>query len=55
MRRAKGDLIAVFDADFVPPRDILLDTIHHFTDPRGSVPARQQRVEVGEQGREQQR
>ena len=31
---AKGDFIAIFDADFVPPPDFLLRTIHHFTDPR---------------------
>lgn len=30
---AKGELVAIFDADFVPPRDILRNTIHHFTDP----------------------
>jgi cellulose synthase/poly-beta-1,6-N-acetylglucosamine synthase-like glycosyltransferase len=38
---AKGRFIAVFDADFVPPRTFLLDTIDHFTDPRvGMVQAR---------------
>ncbi len=30
---AQGELIAVFDADFVPPRDVLRRTIHYFTDP----------------------
>jgi hypothetical protein len=30
---ATGEFIAVFDADFVPPREFLLGTIHHFTDP----------------------
>ena len=33
MKTAKGEFIAVFDADFVPPADFLLRTIHHFTDP----------------------
>jgi len=27
-------LIAIFDADFTPPEDFLLKTIHHFTDPK---------------------
>lgn len=30
---ARGELIAVFDADFVPPTDFLRRTVHHFTDP----------------------
>ena len=30
---AKGELIGILDADFVPPRDFLQRTIHHFTDP----------------------
>jgi cellulose synthase/poly-beta-1,6-N-acetylglucosamine synthase-like glycosyltransferase len=34
MKTAKGEFIAVFDADFVPPEDFLLRTIHHFTDPK---------------------
>ena len=29
---ATGELIAVFDADFVPPADFLQSTVHHFTD-----------------------
>jgi cellulose synthase/poly-beta-1,6-N-acetylglucosamine synthase-like glycosyltransferase len=29
---AKGEFVAIFDADFVPPPDFLLRTIHHFTD-----------------------
>ncbi|MEX2670495.1 MAG: glycosyltransferase family 2 protein [Phycisphaeraceae bacterium] len=32
MMRAKGDLIAIFDADFVPPRDFLQRTIPAFFD-----------------------
>ncbi len=31
--RAKGEFIAVFDADFVVPRDFLRRTIPHFSDP----------------------
>ena len=31
---AKGEFIAVFDADFVPERDFLRRTVHFFTDPR---------------------
>ncbi len=30
---ATGELVAVFDADFVPPRDFLLRTVDYFTDP----------------------
>jgi cellulose synthase/poly-beta-1,6-N-acetylglucosamine synthase-like glycosyltransferase len=32
LERAKGEFIAVFDADFLPPRGFLRETIHHFTD-----------------------
>ncbi len=31
---AKGELVAVFDADFVPDPDFLMRTVHFFTDPR---------------------
>jgi cellulose synthase/poly-beta-1,6-N-acetylglucosamine synthase-like glycosyltransferase len=38
---ATGAFIAIFDADFVPPRRFLKRTIHHFTDPQiGMVQAR---------------
>jgi cellulose synthase/poly-beta-1,6-N-acetylglucosamine synthase-like glycosyltransferase len=30
--QAKGELVAVFDADFVPPRDFLRRTVPHFSD-----------------------
>jgi cellulose synthase/poly-beta-1,6-N-acetylglucosamine synthase-like glycosyltransferase len=41
LERAKGELIAVFDADFVPPPSFLLDLVRHFGDPRvGMVQAR---------------
>jgi cellulose synthase/poly-beta-1,6-N-acetylglucosamine synthase-like glycosyltransferase len=32
---AKGDLLAIFDADFVPPRDFLQRTVPHFVQPDG--------------------
>jgi cellulose synthase/poly-beta-1,6-N-acetylglucosamine synthase-like glycosyltransferase len=34
MKTAKGEFIAIFDADFTPPEDFLLKTIHHFADPK---------------------
>jgi len=34
LKTAKGEFVAIFDADFVPPPDFLLRTIHHFTDPK---------------------
>jgi cellulose synthase/poly-beta-1,6-N-acetylglucosamine synthase-like glycosyltransferase len=33
MLTAKGELIAIFDADFVPPEDWLMRVVDHFTDP----------------------
>jgi len=33
MKTAKGSLIAIFDADFVPKPNFLRKLIHHFTDP----------------------
>lgn len=39
--QARGDLLAVFDADFVPEPDFLRRTVDHFTDPKvGYVQAR---------------
>lgn len=32
MTDATGDLVAIFDADFIPPRDILQNVVHYFTD-----------------------
>jgi cellulose synthase/poly-beta-1,6-N-acetylglucosamine synthase-like glycosyltransferase len=32
LKTATGKLIAIFDADFVPPRDILKNVVHYFTD-----------------------
>jgi cellulose synthase/poly-beta-1,6-N-acetylglucosamine synthase-like glycosyltransferase len=41
MKVARGEYIAIFDADFIPPPDFLQRTIHHFTDPKvGMVQAR---------------
>jgi hypothetical protein len=41
LERARGELVAVFDADFVPPRDFLRRTVPHFADPSiGMVQAR---------------
>jgi len=34
LKTAQGEFVAIFDADFVPPEDFLLRTIHHFTDPK---------------------
>ncbi|MCC7174580.1 MAG: glycosyltransferase [Bryobacterales bacterium] len=33
LKTATGELIAIFDADFVPPADFLARTVHFFTDP----------------------
>lgn len=41
MHNARGEFIAIFDADFVPPVDFLRKTIHHFATPSvGLVQAR---------------
>jgi len=32
MTQAKGEFIAIFDADFVPPKDILRNVVDYFTD-----------------------
>ncbi len=32
LRTAKGEFVAIFDADFVPTPDFLAQTVHHFTD-----------------------
>jgi cellulose synthase/poly-beta-1,6-N-acetylglucosamine synthase-like glycosyltransferase len=33
LRTAKGELVAIFDADFVPPPDWLQRVVHHFAEP----------------------
>jgi cellulose synthase/poly-beta-1,6-N-acetylglucosamine synthase-like glycosyltransferase len=41
LKTAKGDFVALFDADFVPQPDFLQKTIHHFVDAKiGCVQAR---------------
>jgi cellulose synthase/poly-beta-1,6-N-acetylglucosamine synthase-like glycosyltransferase len=37
LKTATGEFVAVFDADFIPPRDFLRRTIHHFADPKVGV------------------
>ena len=37
METATGEFIAVFDADFVPPTDFLMKTIHYFAEPNVGV------------------
>src|SRR5687767_4120332 len=32
LKVASGDFIAIFDADFIPPKDILQNVVHYFTD-----------------------
>lgn len=32
LKQASGELIAIFDADFLPPRDILKNVVNYFTD-----------------------
>ncbi|HWY57293.1 MAG TPA: cellulose synthase family protein [Terriglobales bacterium] len=34
LKTARGEFVAIFDADFVPPEDFLLRVIHHFTNPK---------------------
>ncbi|MGH7214337.1 MAG: glycosyltransferase, partial [Tepidisphaeraceae bacterium] len=34
LKQAKGKFIAIFDADFLPPRDIISNVVHYFTDKR---------------------
>ncbi len=37
LKTATGEMVAVFDADFIPPTDFLMRTIHYFTDPKVGV------------------
>jgi len=37
LKTATGEVVAIFDADFVPPKDFLHRTIHHFADPKVGV------------------
>lgn len=41
LKTAKGEFVAIFDADFIPCREMLMETIHYFTDTQvGMVQAR---------------
>ncbi|MBN1489710.1 MAG: glycosyltransferase [Phycisphaerae bacterium] len=41
LESATGEFVMIFDADFLPPPEILHETIHYFTDPRvGMVQSR---------------
>src|SRR6516225_4170945 len=41
LKKATADFIAIFDADFIPPKDFLRGTLPHFADPNvGMVQAR---------------
>ena len=33
LKTARGEFVAIFDADFVPPRDWVMKVIHHFAEP----------------------
>ncbi len=37
LKVSKGEFVAIFDADFTPPEDFLMKTIHHFADPRAGM------------------
>jgi cellulose synthase/poly-beta-1,6-N-acetylglucosamine synthase-like glycosyltransferase len=37
LKKATGEFIAIFDADFVPPPNVLRDMIHYFADPQVAV------------------
>ena len=37
LKTATGEFVCIFDADFLPPPEILRETIHYFTDPKVCV------------------
>jgi cellulose synthase/poly-beta-1,6-N-acetylglucosamine synthase-like glycosyltransferase len=37
LKTATGEFVAIFDADFIPPPDFLLKTVHYFADPAVGV------------------
>ena len=37
LKTATGEIVAVFDADFIPPADFLTRTVHYFADPKVGV------------------
>jgi len=34
LKTAKGELVAIFDADFIPPHDWLMRVVHHLAEPK---------------------
>lgn len=45
MKTATGEFVMIFDADFIPPVDVLHRTIHHFVNPKvGMVQARWEHI-----------
>ena len=34
LKSASGEYVAIFDADFIPPKDILRNVVDHFSDPK---------------------
>ena len=37
LKKASGEFVAIFDADFVPPPSVLMQMIHYFVDPQAAV------------------
>lgn len=37
LKKATGEIITIFDADFVPPEDFLKDTVDYFSDPEVGI------------------
>ena len=37
LKKATGEFIAIFDADFVPPPGVIREMVHYFTDPKVGV------------------
>ena len=37
LKHASGEFVAIFDADFIPPRDFLKKTVDYFTDPEVGI------------------
>ncbi len=45
LKTATGEFVCIFDADFLPPPEILTETIHYFTDPTvGMVQSRWEHI-----------
>ncbi len=45
LKTARGQFVGIFDADFIPPANIIHDSIHYFTSPRvGMVQARWEHI-----------